>query len=187
MAPYDQNFCNRFRVRYTSFGLGHGQTIHYGTDPADVATPPVTQWQAVQDAVAALLWDDWTATSAAVAAAGSDTFLPRATPGITNGANAKGDRAGYGPVYLSFQGLSSAGVRASLTFFGSAVSPIQAAADRATDYRITEGEDGDIDATLAALDAASQFTAIDGNSIFWHRYANVGVNAYWEHAVRPAV
>jgi len=92
-----------------------------------------------------------------------------------------GSGAGTGSAranYVDFIGRSSGGRRVRLAVFGLKID--------ATDYRFIAGENAAVDAAIVELNThTGAFLAIDGVAPQWYSYANAGVNAHWQKAVRP--
>jgi len=82
------------------------------------------------------------------------------------------------PMFINFIGRSSDGRRVRVSVFG-ANSP-------GVDFRFVAGEDADVTAAIAALNApANHWVTIGDLEPFWKSYANAGWNAYWQRATRP--
>ncbi len=83
--------------------------------------------------------------------------------------------------FMDFVGRTNLGSRARISVFGFPFSKD----GTGHDFRLLEGEDSTVAAVLAVLDAASLAgCAVDGELAVWHRYANVGTNAYWRNRIR---
>jgi hypothetical protein len=112
------------------------------------------------------------------AASGSNVFNP-----VTTGVEAHAWGTGAGadiniPSYVDFIGRTSGGRRVRYALFGLGIN--------SDDYRFIAGESADVDNAIDALvSAGTSLRGIDDNTPVWKRYANAGINAYWQRAVRP--
>jgi len=88
--------------------------------------------------------------------------------------------AGYDPVELTFTGRTTGGHKARVSFFGYDGSIPD-------DFRLGAGDDANVDAARATLSAnPGRWIAIDGLSVIWHPYANVGFNDHWVKVQRTS-
>jgi hypothetical protein len=82
------------------------------------------------------------------------------------------------PQYFDFVGRSTDGRRVRFSVFGANYL--------GGDYRVVAGENPGIDVVVTLLNASvNAWFTIGGLKAIWKSYANVGVNAYWQRAVRP--
>lgn len=173
---------SRYKVRYSSQGKSHDLVLRYREE----TLPPDSEFiNGVSDfltAIKAVRNADWTVLGCEYAIRGNAFFLPwiPVAPEAGEGTATNGGK----PVNINFQGLSSLANRASLYVYGVIFDPVTAAATLANDYRILPAEHAAVDAGLVALAAITDLVAIDREGIFWHQYANVNVNAYYQRKAR---
>lgn len=174
LPPLAPSNTARFRVNYTVGGEQHDFQVR--SAPVSPSALGV-QVDTILSALAAVL-NQVTIDSIEFAASGSNVFniVTTGIEGNTYGSGAGGGSARAN--YIDFIGRSSGGRRVRLAVFGLKVD--------ATDYRFVSGENTAVDNTITSLNAAvGSFLAIDGISPQWYSYANAGVNAHWQKAVRP--
>lgn len=183
MSDYAPNYTNRYRLSYSSQGQVHKMAFRYG---GITPTPPgpavATSVLAFLNALTAQRHADWSILGADAQQAAASFFAPAPTPGDPDTGTGLAV-AGAKPAYISFQGLSVLGNRASIVIFGVDIDPIQDAPTTQSDYRVTATEAPWVANAVTALQAAP-FCAIDGASITWYLYANVGLNAYYQRKAR---
>lgn len=116
-------------------------------------------------------------TKVEFAATGSNIFNI-VTTGIEGNAYGTGTPTGiFKPQFVAFQGRSSGGHRARLSFYG-----MKAEED---DFRFENGENTNVDNAIAFMQTVSPYAyAIDGLRPSWYIYANTGFNAYWQRKNR---
>src|SRR4029453_43134 len=183
MTDYAPNFTNRLKIGYSVLGKIHHATYRFGNTPTAYVSGMGDEVADLLNALTNVRFISWHAVDAEYAQAGSDIFLPVTLPSIDDGVvNLTG--TGLVPLYLDFQGKSTLGNRASTYLFGVNFSPDVAGSGDETNYRIEEGEETTVDNGLAVLDGVTFMTAIDGSTVFWHRYANVGVHAHYQRKAR---
>jgi len=108
----------------------------------------------------------------------SDIFNPVTTiwDGTTYGSGA-GNLENVAWAY-TFIGRTPGGRRVRMSQFG--------AKTLSANYRLTAGENVNIDAVIALLNApGSQLLGIDGLLPIWKSYADVQVNDHWVKVIRP--
>lgn len=173
MAALPPSNTPRFKFEYTVNGEGHDFTVRSHASPGAIGT----EIDAFLDFLAPELYA-LVITSVSFAADGSNIFLP-VTTGIEG--NSYGSGAGVYEQkawYVDFIGRSVAGRRWRLAVYGIRTL--------ATDFRYIAGENLSITAAIASLnDAGSTLVAIDDAEVNVYLYANVGVNAHWQRALRP--
>jgi hypothetical protein len=113
------------------------------------------------------------------APSGSDIFNP-VTTGIEGNTYGSGGGAAVGAAqFVSYIGRTAGGKRVRMFVYG--VNAIAA-----NDYRFVLGESTQVDDAIAVLNANSTLLkGIDGGAIVWKNYANAGVSAHWQKALRP--
>jgi len=174
MAPLPVESTQRFVFDYESGGNGHSIMVR----TADSVTP--AEAGAALDAFLSALEPNLFAmsiTSAVQYLTGSTVSFP-VTTGI------EGNSYGTGvpsvleePQYIDFVGRTTGGRRVRITVF----SP----SDLGGNFRVSEGEFASIAAALAVLEGSTGiFIGVDGLDPFWKRYANTGLNSYWERQQR---
>jgi len=113
------------------------------------------------------------------AATGSNVFLP-VTSGIEgNVYGGPGGSIGEVPWNIDFAGRSAGGRKWRLAVFGMK--------SLAGDYKFLPGENTPVDNAIAALQTRSpgDLLGIDATEVTVYSYANAGVNAHWQRALRP--
>jgi len=175
MTPLPPSNTARYKVFYVN------QTVTHVVDVRSTPASP-SAFGLVMDALFTALGPILaltTVTDVQFAASGSNIFN-------SVGAGLAGNTYGSGtptvagaPEFVSFVGRTSGGRRWRMFIFG-----INAIA--AVDYRFAPGEDANVDNAISVIDGASGiFLGIDGLKPTIYTYANAGVNAYWQKAVRP--
>lgn len=173
MAPLPPESTARFKVFYTVGTHQHTMEFRSGASPSAVGTIIDDFLTALNDEIYILTIDE-----VQFAANGSVIFnaITTGVEGSSYGTGAEPNEAT--PFYLSFIGRSPGGRRVRIYVFGSK--------SLYTDYRVTALENVDVDAAIAVLVAAGgSLLAIDGGTPIWKTYANMGVNAHWQKAIRP--
>jgi hypothetical protein len=114
------------------------------------------------------------------APSGSDVFNPVTTGfegTVYPGAGVSG-AVTPASFFTSFIGRSTGGRRARIYLYGVNTT--------ATDYRFLPGENANVDAVIGVLQGSgSDLRAIDDIPPIWKSYANAGVSAHWQKALRP--
>lgn len=82
------------------------------------------------------------------------------------------------PKFISFVGRDQLGHKNRISFYGwKGLQP--------DDFRINAGEDSTIDLAIANLQLEPTiWLTIGGGTTNWHSYANFGLSAYWQRALR---
>lgn len=173
MAPLPPNNTARYKVFYTVSGHQHVMDIRSLASPASFGADVGGLLGTLSPMTYAITIDQ-----VQFAASGSNVFNP-VTSGIEGNVYGSGSgTVGETPYYINFVGRSTGGRRVRLAVFGQKAL--------GGDYRYIAGENANIDAAVAVLqDPANSFKAIDGLKPIWKNYANAGVNAHWQKAVRP--
>lgn len=174
MAPLSPDNTERFRITYNVGGESHNFEVRTdSTSPSSLGSEVdafLTQLIPMLNLVTIDLVE--------YAAGGSNIFNPVAS-GIES--NTYGSGAGTGSAaanYINFIGRSTGGRRVRLMVFGLKVD--------ANDYRFLPGENAYVDAAISQLKTPPNvFLAIDNIKPVWYTYANAGVNAHWQKALRP--
>jgi len=173
MAALPPNNTERFRVNYTVGTKQHDfQVRTNGVSPSALGASVDFFLDALSPALNAVVID-----TVEYAASGTNIFNI-VSSGIEG--NTYGSGAGTGsaiPNDVNFIGRSTGGRRVRLMVFGLKVD--------AVNYRFTPGENSAVDAAIVVLQATpATFLAIDNIKPVWYDYANAGVNAHWQKAVR---
>lgn len=174
LPPLAPSNTARFRINYTVGGEQHDFQVR--STPVSPTALGVQVDAFLSDLAAAL--NAVTIDSVEFAANGSNVFniVTTGIEGQVYGSGAGGGSARAN--YVDFIGRSSGGRRVRLAVFGLKVD--------ATDYRFVSGENAAVDNAIVSLNGAvGSFLAIDGVAPQWYSYANAGVNAHWQKAVRP--
>lgn len=174
LPPLPPSNTERFRINYTVGGKPHDFQVRTdGVSPSAVGTRVHDFLTALAPALNLV-----SITTVEYAAGGSNIFNI-----VTSGIEAQtfGSGAGTGsaiPNDVNFIGRSTGGRRVRLMVFGLKVD--------AADYRFLPGENAAIDAAIVELQSGTNaFLAIDNVKPVWYTYANAGVNAHWQKAIRP--
>jgi hypothetical protein len=173
MAPLAPSNTPRFRVFYTVIGKQHSFEMRSHASPSTIGTIIDGLFTALSTGLYATTLDYVT-----YATTGSDVFniVTTGAEGNTYGSGA-GDTQ-HVPWYVNFIGRSSGGRRVRLAVFGIITM--------FTDFRSIAGESTEIDDAIDVLQTAgSALVAIDDLQPTWKNYANAGVNAHWQRALRP--
>jgi hypothetical protein len=172
MAPINPNNTPRFKFNYTQNGFEHSFQIRSHASPATVGTLVDGFLTALFPAITLL-----TLGVCEFAASASDIFLP-----VTMGQEGEVYGSGFNvnPIanwFYGFQGRSAGGRKWHLDIYG--------ATTLGTDFRLLPGENTDVDAAVAFLQASTGIVGIDDDAVTVYSYVNCGVNAHWQRAVRP--
>jgi|SRR5215217_645273 len=174
MAPLPEDSTARYRFDYTVNGEPHDFQIRASASPAAVGILAGDLLTTMAPELYAL-----NVVSVSHAASGSGIFLP-VTTGIEGNTYGTGTGAYEQKAwYVDFIGRSTAGRRWRLALFGIRTL--------AGDFRYLPGENATITSAIAVLNAAGvgELLAIDGADVVVYPYANAGVNAHWQRALRP--
>lgn len=172
MAPLNPNNTPRFKVFYSNAASDHVQEWRSHVSPAAIGVHIDALWSALGGGIYTTL-----ITEVQYAPSGSDIFNSVVT-GIEGNSYGTGSAtAQFAAWYFQFIGRSSGGRRVRMACFG--------AQGIGTNYRFSPGESAQIDAAIAVLVAAgSDLRCIDDLTPVWKSYANAGVNAHWQKAMR---
>lgn len=172
MAPLSPDNTPRFRFHYSVDTEQHTFQVRSHESPSTVGAMMNGFLLALDDSIFAQTLDfvDFAPT-------GSSIFNP-----VTTGY--EGNPYGLNPVVdtarafaYTFLGRTSGGRRTRIAIFGAATLGVN--------YRISAGEDSNVDAAIAILVAqGSQHRAIDDLTPIWKSYADVQVNDHWVKLLR---
>lgn len=164
----------RFKFNYSVGGEPHDAQVRTdGVSPSAVGV----SFDAFLTALAPAL-NLVTISTVEYAAGGSNVFniVSSGIEGNTYGSGAGGGSARAN--YVDFIGRSTGGRRVRTAIFGLKID--------ATDYKFLPGENAAVDAAIVYLQATpNTWLSIDNIKPVWYTYANAGVNAHWQKAVRP--
>jgi hypothetical protein len=173
MAPLPPSNTARYRFHYTTIGQAHTVQVRATSSPSSIAGFFNAYMLAFGSDIFQTTLDfvEW-------APNGSDIFNPVSTvyDGTSYG-------AGFGnvvdvPRAYTFIGRTPGGRRVRMAQFGAKFD--------GSNYRFTAGENAQIDAVIALLNApGSQLLGIDGLLPNWKSYADVQLNDHWITEVRP--
>lgn len=187
MADYAPNYTSRYRMRYRALGQVHTAQLRIARSHPGPAAQGVVMFQDLLETIAGKLVADWTVLGADVAAADSDIFLPSSSIPMQPTVSAVAADESYKPVYLSFVGRSTSGLRAALFIYGINFAPT-GADNTSNDYRILSTEDSAIASAVAVLNngsgSAANLVANDDAPVVWYPYANMGFNSYYQRKAR---
>jgi len=177
MAPLPSNNTNVLFVDYTGCGESHTTQFRYSSD-ADVSD--ALGVAASFFAALGALIREITITGARTRAAGANVTLPVPWTGFATygvGAGVHNESA----YYADFVGRSNLGRRCRVSVFCVTVP-----ADTSNhDFRLSASESEAVSNALEALTAEPLCpVAIDGGTVTFHQYANIGTNAYWRNRIR---
>ena len=174
MAPLAPSNTSRYKIFYTNVGIKHQFEVRVGSvSPSALGIYVDNFFTALAGTIFLTTIDE-----VQFAPSGSDIFNS-VSSGIesntySSGAGAPTDAANF----VGFVGRTSGGRRSRLFIYGTTVNG-------SVDYRSSAGESAAIDAAIAVLVAPSDaFLAIDGLKPLWKSYANLGVSAHWQKALR---
>lgn len=184
MADYAPNATARLRLKYRGGLRNHAMTLRFNSSTPEVPAALITQINGMLGALSGALALDWRITSGEVAAQDSDVFIPVDVSAITVAPAGAAATLGLSPHFLSFQGKSMSGNRASIYIFGITIDP-SSSVGVFQDYRITPGDEPTIGTALTALlPVSGGIVAIDGTSVFWNQYVNLGVHGHYQRKAR---
>jgi hypothetical protein len=113
-----------------------------------------------------------------VSETGSNVSLPASFAGAATYGSDDGPND-HTAAYVDFIGRSSAGVRCRVAVFGGKNFSLGA------DFRVSEADSSVVEDAISALQLnPDTWEAIDGRTVTWNRYFNIGVNAYWRNKIR---
>ncbi len=173
MAPLSPDNTARFKVFYTNLSHQHTLQIRSAGSPSAIGTLVDDIFTAVTGAIAASVIDgvDW-------APSGSDIFNPVTTGIEGNTYGISGHPASDVATFWSWVGRTSGARRVRVYLFG--------VGGMGGDYRYGASESATLDDVHDILVAAGSLVlGIDGLTPVWKNYANAGVNARWQRALRP--
>lgn len=175
MAALPSNNTKRFFLDYDTCGFGH--TLLCRTTPTVTAADAGATINAFLLAIEAefrLI----TVTGFRSAAEGSNLTFPETWPGDASFGAGAGS-AFESAHYMDYVGRGQTGHRCRVAVFGM----INASAG--DDYRLTVAENVLVSNAIDELTSdANIFNDVDGQSVVWNPYANVGTNAYWRNKIR---
>lgn len=172
MPPLPPESTPRFRVNYSVNGFEHDFQLRSSASPSAIGGLIDSFLTALGQAVNVIIIG-----TVEFAADESNVFLP-VTTGIEG--NVYGEASQTNPNannFYGFVGRSAAGRKWKLQVYGARTLGI--------DFRMQPGEDARIDAAIAVLNGATPAVlGIDNTAVTVYNYANTGVNAHWQRAVR---
>lgn len=175
MAPLNPNNTPRFRFHYSSMGHTHTMELRSHLSPAAIGA----LFNGLLVAAGTLIYQT-TLDLVEFAPSGSDIFNP-VTTGFEGTVYAGAGVSGAvtpTSFFVSFIGRSTGGRRARIFLYGVTTT--------ATDYRFLPGENAQVDAAINVLQGSgNDLRAIDDITPIWKDYANAGVSAHWQKALRP--
>jgi hypothetical protein len=184
MPAFAPNFTARLKVRYFAGGATHSQLWRSLTLGGGFATVDalIGEVQSYYDAIAGSIFDDWAILDVSVAAEGALIFIPHGTLTVTGLASTVGMPARAKASQISYPARTDNGNPWIVYQYGWA--NMIGSAVTGDDFRFNIGEDGDVDAGLAALQAMTIPVGNDGSGLNFKNYANVKYNDNWEKKVR---
>jgi hypothetical protein len=177
---YAPEWTGRLRVKYKTNTKIHTSGFRYEGEGAP-SMDFVSGVQAFLTTLTPLLSSDTTHVATEYAEAGSNIFFPFVPLSVAGTVGGTG--VGDTPRFISFAGKSLAGKKVRVVMYGYSLEVV--GKTLIADYRIYDSENTHINNALTALSGISDMVAPDGTgSIYWHQYANFGVNAYWQRRLR---
>jgi len=172
MAPLPPNNTPRFKVNYVVTLDEHSFQVRSHASPSAIGALIDGFLTELADACYGII-----ISTVEFAADGSDIFLP-VTTGIEGNVYSTGSPANdQRPWFYGFQGRSAAGKKWHLDIFG--------ARSLGSNYRVTGGEIPEVDAAILALQSfGTNLVGIDDAEVTVYNYANAGVNAHFQRALR---
>jgi hypothetical protein len=183
MADFAPNFTGRVRIGYKSGLRNHHMTLRYpGAGlPSD---DTLEGFKIFFENLGPLLVDDAQFMTLEAAVRDSDLFLPVSPPTSWSiDPSATVATLGRSPSFVSFQGRSTEGARASIMVMGTFFAPPSSVTFDA-DYRAYRTENALVETVLSALEDSALCVAIDGNNVFWHPYINIGIHSHYQKKAR---
>lgn len=170
MAPYAEDYSNRYRVRYTTGRFIHHNLFHYGPDPEVPPAELLAQIASFYDALSAALVNSWEIIGAEYAMAGSNVFIPTAPPVVAVAPAGGTIILPYEANRITFRGKGLGGRTTSLAILGQIFRPDLSV--EGYDFRVTRSENPSIDNAIAALNAEgisdpTEISTIDGLAAAW--------------------
>lgn len=183
MASYSSDYTNRYIVRYRAYGKTHKFTLRYGTTAGPPTTDIVDAASAFLDALHPQLTSTFAILSAEFAAAGTSFTLPWTSP-VMDAATGDAGTLGDSPRFYGFAGRSTSGQPWRLSLYGASPDPGLNSDVGPADFRLLFAESAPVAAAVAALEAATTLTAIDGAPVIVKQYANIAYSAYYQRKAR---
>ncbi len=175
MAPLPSNNTGVLFLDYSVGGEDHTVQFRYppGGSLIDLKDVADQFLSALGDAIMTI-----TITGARHRAEGENITLPTAWTGASTygTGSATHDQSAW---YVDFVGRSAGGRKVRIAIFGAASFEDNIGHD----YRLP-ATDQIADALTVLNDNGDILTGIDGETVVWYSYANVGVNAYWRNRIR---
>jgi hypothetical protein len=185
MAAYAPHYTSRFKQRYSVQGANHSITFRFpGPVTGSGLTDAQNAFASFLNAIAPIMFTDWSMGAASAADIDSTVFLPvpiisGSGGAVSISAREEEERA----TALTFVARTAGGNPWKFSFFGIAISGLESAG--AVDYRIHPGEVTEIDDAVTVLVAnASAFVGNDGGTLFWYPYVNYKDYDHWVKEVR---
>jgi len=175
MAPLPVDSTGRYKVFYTNTGHQHTQQWRHSGAPNHTAFETFLTgiWTAMTGQLFPTTIDD-----VQYAAVGSNIFNSIVMSGFVGSSYGSGTPDNIASTqFVDFVGRSTDGRRVRVQFFGNDTND--------ESFRFNAGENGNIDATIAALQGNTvSLATIGGLAPVWKGYADVGFNAYWQRNAR---
>lgn len=184
MPAFAPNFTARLKVRYFVGGATHSQTWRSLVLGGGFATVDalISEVQSFYDAISPVMFDDWAILDVSVAAEGALVFIPHGVLTATGLVDGSASGARKKASQISFPARTDNGNPWIAYQYGFA--NMIGTSGVSEDFRINPGEDTDVDAAVAALQAMTIAVGNDGAGLNFKNYANVKYNDNWEKKVR---
>lgn len=182
---YAPNYTPRVRVKYKSHEKTHTLTVRPATNDTGGFNTAVSLVDNILTLMKPLMSNNAAVLGADFAYEDSETFLPLDYSFPQFAAQAASSVASdrfNAAVFVSFQGISALGTRTQFFVYGINNTHTGHVMDN---FRIEYGEweeTSDVIDLLASSGAAIK--AIDKQGIIWRKYANFGINAYYQRMAR---
>lgn len=185
MASYAPHYTSRLRIKYLGSGRPHNMLFRFpGPSDGSGLTEALTVIGAFLDALAPLMYDDFTVISVSIANIDTNIFLPYATTLTPTGSIAASTRTpAEEATAWTFVARTTGGNPWKFSLFGLYQNGIEGGPGQ--NYRVVFGENGDMDAALAVLNGGG--TALIGNDglpTHWAPYADYKDNDHYVKKVR---
>lgn len=183
MPDFAPNYTPRFKLRYRGGLRNHAQVWRTPNTSGELAAGLMLDVNDFLSALAGVLFTDFAILGGEYAAQNSDVFLPVDVSPIAVTPSGGTPNTGDSPQFISFQGKTLFGNRASIYQFG-----ISSAGDSASgvsqDYRLSRMDASYVSNALTVLEGSSNIYGIDRQTIYWHQYANLGYHAHYQRKAR---
>lgn len=175
MAPLSPDSTKRWFLDYTTCSTDHTLEMRSVDSVTDIEASAA--FDVFLTAIESQIYE-MTVTGMRFADVGSNITLPATFSGALTYGSDDGPKD-HGAVYVNFIGRSTGGRRVRAGVFGGRNFSL------AGDYRVSDADSTVVGDGVSALTGNPDvWEAIDGRTVIWHRYFNIGTNAYWRNKIR---